>query len=210
VITTTAIGTMGAGAMLNNVTGIERRVFATEEPIGTFSAHDFMFLLNFSRKVSENISFGLNAKFLHEKIYIESASGLAFDFGCRYLLHASGVFLAASLQNIGYTTEMVRQRVNLPETARLGASYTLPLSLSWHIAADVVKFLDEAIHVNIGTEVWPIPELAIRAGYQTGYEEKGLSAGFGLKMGWFSIDYAYVPFQRDLGESQRFSFTTYF
>ncbi len=38
-------GSLGIGFMLNNVNDIERRTFATVEPLGTVSAHDFSILL---------------------------------------------------------------------------------------------------------------------------------------------------------------------
>jgi hypothetical protein len=49
--------------------------------------------------------------------------------------------------------------------------------------------------------------LYLRAGYQTGYDNRGLSAGAGFVYKEFRIDYAFVPYQSDLGNSHRFSLT---
>ncbi|NIA28458.1 MAG: PorV/PorQ family protein [Actinobacteria bacterium] len=206
-------GSFGIGLVLNSVGGIERRTFATDEPLDDISAHDFSILLNYSRMIGQNLSVGLNAKFIDEKIYIESARGFAVDLGVRYQLITPGLFLGAALQNLGSTTSLAEEKIALPTTARLGAAYVLPFKVlngNWLFAADFVQIFKEQSHFNIGSEFSPFSLLRLRIGYQTGYEEKGLSAGFGLALNRFQFDYAYVPFSSDLGSSQRLSLTAQF
>lgn len=209
----TKIGSFGFGLLLNNVDGFERRTIASEEPTGTFSAHDFSFALNYARKLNEKISVGANFKFFNEKIYVEDASGYMVDLGARYLTPVSGLVVAGAVQNLGFTTEMLEEKIRLPQTFRLGAAYSLPFAALKNkalLAADYVQIFDDASHVNVGVEVLPVEVISLRSGYQTGFEDKGLSAGFGLHINWLDIDYAYVPFGRDLGDSHRFSLTTTF
>jgi len=213
VIFPTTIGTFGIGLMLNNVNDFERRITATEEPLGTFSSHDFSMSLNYARKIGNDLSFGAKIKYLNEKIYVESASGYAVDFGIRYRLLKSGLFVATSIQNLGSMSEMVQESITLPKTLRIGAAYTLPghfVGDKLIFAADYVKIFDESNHFNVGFEYYPYQKVALRAGYQTGYEERSIAAGFGLKFGFLNIDYAYIPFDNDLGNSQRFSLTAFF
>jgi len=209
----TKIGSFGIGLLLNNVDGFERRTIASEEPVGTFSAHDFSFALNYARKLNENISVGANFKFFNEKIYVEDASGYMVDLGARYLTPVSGLVVAGAIQNLGFTTEMIEEKITLPQTLRLGAAYALPFTALKNkalLAADYVQIFDDASHINLGVEVLPVEVISLRSGYQTGFEDKGLTAGFGLHINWLDIDYAYVPFGRDLGDSHRFSLTTTF
>ncbi|NOY59237.1 MAG: UPF0164 family protein [Calditrichaeota bacterium] len=206
-------GSFGIGLMLNSISGIERRTFATDQPLGDISAHDFSILLNYSRMIGPNLSVGLNAKFIDEKIYIESARGFAVDFGARYQLMTPGLFLGAALQNLGSTTSLAEEKIALPTTVRLGAAYLLPFKVlngTWLFAADFVQIFKEQSHFNIGSEFSPFSLLRLRIGYQTGYEEKGLSAGFGLALNRFQFDYAYVPFSSNLGASQRLSLIAQF
>lgn len=206
-------GSFGIGLMLNSVSGIERRTFATEEPLGEISAHDFSILLNYSGMIGKKLSVGLNAKYIDEKIYIESARGFAVDLGARYQLLTPGLFLGAALQNLGSTTTLAEEKIALPTTIRLGAAYMLPFNIlngTWLVAADFVQVLNEKSHFNIGSEFAPLSLLSLRVGYQTGFEEKGLSAGFGLALNHFRFDYAYVPFSSSLGSSQRLSLTAQF
>ncbi len=209
----TKIGSFGIGLLLNNVEGFESRTIASEEPTGTFSAHDFSFALNYARKLTDKMSVGANFKFFNEKIYIEDASGYMIDLGARYVTPVHGLVLAGAIQNLGFTTEMIEEKIRLPQTLRLGAAYALPFAAIRDkalLAADYVQIFNDASHINVGLEVLPVEVISLRSGYQTGFEEKGLSAGFGLHINWLDIDYAYVPFGRDLGDSHRFSLTTTF
>ena len=209
----TKIGSFGVGLLLNNIEGFERRTIASEEPTGTFSAHDFSLSVNYARRLFDSLSVGLNLKYFNEKIYIENAGGYMVDLGVRYLTPVDGLTVAGALQNLGFTTEMAQEKIRLPQTLRLGTAYHVPffsLKDKVLLAADYVEIFDGASHFNIGTEVTPVQVLAVRAGYQTGFEDKGMSAGFGLHLNQLDIDYAYVPFGRDLGDSHRFSLTTTF
>jgi len=213
VIFPTSHGTFGIGLMLNNVNDIERRITATEEPVGTFSSHDFSMSFNYARMFGENLSVGAKIKYLNEKIYVETASGYAVDFGVRYRLLKSGLFVAAAIQNIGSMSEMVQESITLPRTLRIGTAYVVPghfMGDKLLFAADYVKIFEDGDHVNFGLEYYPYKKIVARAGYQTGYEERSFAAGFGLNFGFINIDYAYVPFDNDLGNSQRFSMTAFF
>ena len=203
---------IGIGLILNNVEGFEYREIASEEPLGTFSSQDIIASLNYSRKVSETFSMGLNVKYIHEKIYTEYADGYLADLGARY--HPfSNVYFAVSLQNLGVTSDMDAEKINVPEITRAGVLYKLPFSMlqdNVSIALDYINILDADSHFHLGTEFKPLPSLSVRVGYQTGYKDKSFSAGFGLNFGQLHLDYAYVPFGHDLGQSHRFSFLTAF
>ena len=213
VIFPSSAGAFGVGVMLNSVDEIERRVIASEEPLGTFSAHDFSFILSYARRIKQKLSAGISAKYINEKIYIHSASGFALDVGGRYEITDMGLVAAVCLQNFGFTTKMNTENIQLPTTIRAGLAYRLPVTLnnsSWLVTADFVHILEDKSHINVGSEFFPLPSLTLRIGYQTGYEEKTISAGAGVKINRFSIDYAYVPFDRNLGNTQRFSVSAEF
>ncbi|PKN00030.1 MAG: hypothetical protein CVU78_03370 [Elusimicrobia bacterium HGW-Elusimicrobia-2] len=55
-----------------------------------------------------------------------------------------------------------------------------------------LKQNDNETRINFGNEfVWR--DLALRLGYQTGYEIKAVSVGFGMKLGKFKFDSSYTP-----------------
>jgi len=209
----TKIGAFGLGLLLNNIDGFERRINASAEPLGTFSSHDFSISLNYSHRLGDRLSIGGNFKYINEKIYINDANGYMLDLGARYKAPVDGLWLAAAMQNVGFTTTLAAEDIRLPQTMRLGAAYNFPFDVikdKLLFAVDYVQIIDQDVHLNLGAQYCPLPLLALRLGYQTGFDTKDLSAGFGIEMGRLDIDYAYVPFGRDLGDSHRFSLTTCF
>jgi hypothetical protein len=213
VVLPTKLGVFGLQSMLNNVGDIERRVIASEEPLGIVSAHDFLLGLSFGKQLNEHFAVGLSAKYLYEKIYLESASGLAIDLGFCYQDALPGMSLGASLQNLGSMNKLAEEKIALPKTARIGAAYVLPFSMANStllLASEFVQIFDDESHFSIGGEFRPISLLALRTGYQTGDRSRGTTAGFGLNFRRLTIDYAYVPFSADLGNTQRFSFLVNF
>ena len=152
---------------------------------------------------------GVTAKYVYEHIYTETAHGLAFDLG---LLSAplanTGIQLALAIQNIGFTSGLNRESIDLPEIIRFGAAAnnlsTLPFG-TVSAEMDLVQIQNENIHVNMGVEMIVENMLAIRAGYQTGYADKGLGAGLGMFLKNIEFGYAYTPFSSNLGDSHRFS-----
>ncbi len=204
---------IGLHALVNSVSDIEQRITPTEEPLGTFSAHDVVFGLNLARHLGDKATVGINVRYLHEKIYVESASGFSMDFGVQYRTPIKGLWAGAALQHLGAMSELQVEEVTLPRTLRAGISYALPVSASrsfWLVTADYVSVQDQESHLHVGTELRPVEMLALRAGYMAGYEARDLSAGFGLRFGRSALDYAYIPFKEDLGQAHRFSFTLQF
>lgn len=206
-------GTLGIGLVLNSVSNIERRTIASEEPLGTFSAHDFAMSLTYARMFGQKLSWGITGKFLNEKIYYENASGYAFDAGVRYLTGLPGLFVAGAIQNLGSINELANQSITLPRTMRIGLAYQTPLKIlnsTLLLAADYVKLAKEEGNAFLGIEWQSMNVLSLRGGYQSGLDERDLSAGFGLSVGSFFIDYAYIPFSSNLGSSRRFSILAVF
>ncbi len=206
-------GVIGLGIMLNSVDDFERRIIASEEPLGTFSIQDVSFSLSYAKMMGSKLSLGVRTAFLYEKIYTESSSGFAFDLGARYSLISDKLFAAAALQNLGSMSEMVIESVELPKVLRAGLAYHFPMfpgSQALIAALDYVQYLEGDSHIHAGLEYNPVSVITLRTGFQTGYEEKSISAGFGLDFGFIVIDYAYVPYENDLGNAQRFSLAARF
>lgn len=209
----TGVGTFGLGLMLNNVDGFERRTIASEEPLDTFSAQSFAITLSYARPVGEALAIGLNLKYLNEKIYIDDANAFMADLGVQYRGLADGLVLAAAVQNIGASTAMDEEKIDLPMASRIGAAWRLPVAIfdqRLNMAADYVSIFSEKSYLNFGAEAEPVDNVFLRLGYQTGFKEKSISAGFGLHFDHLKIDYGYVPFTADLGNTHRFSITTLF
>ena len=199
----------GIGLMTSSVSGIERRVAPTAEPLGEFGAHDVMLGISYARKLKPSLSVGATAKFLYQKIYIEESSGVALDLGVRYQTHLPGLYAGAALQNFGYTSKLKTEAPKLPQTARIGIAYQLDaeqLQGKLIFAADVVQIFESTAHLNLGAEYDLKNLFQLRLGYQTGYQDKGIHAGFGVGFLRYRLDYAFVPFSAGLGNTHRIAF----
>lgn len=200
---------LGFSFISNTIGGIERRVKPSAEPLDVLNAHNIMFGLSFARHFGSNLTYGLTAKYLYQKIYIESSSGIAMDLGLQYKTGLDGLKAGLVLQNFGYMSELREETTRLPKTIRFGLAYQLPLEIlqgGFLIASDWIKIFESTSHFNIGLEYDFINYFAFRIGYQTGYDDKNIHGGFGLKFKRYLLDYAYVPFTSDLGNSHRISF----
>lgn len=198
----------GVSFISNTIGGIERRVIASAEPLDVLTAHDIVFGLSYARGIGENLSLGTTFKYLYQKIYIESASGLAADLGLQYIIPLYGLKTGVVLQNFGFVSKLHEESTKLPQTIRLGLAYQLPFQIlngEFLLATDWMKILDSISHVNFGFEYNFIKYLALRFGYQTGFADKGIHGGLGVGFNRYRLDYAYVPFTSDLGNSHQIS-----
>ncbi len=208
-----ALSRFAFGISVNNtaVDDIELREIPGEA-LGTFNSQNFAFGLSLAYRVNENISLGMTGKFLYEKIYVDNASGLAFDFGGVYSNNRISFGLAVS--NLGSMNELRVESTKLPAALRGGVSYLLDLpkiNSTLRIGADGFKVMDGGVfHAHTGAELLYKDFLAIRAGYQSGYENKNLTTGIGIKYKVFNLDYAFVPYRYSIGSSHTITLGTNF
>lgn len=201
------------GVSLNNtsVNDIEIREIPGE-PLGTFTAQNFAFGLSAGYRVNNNFSFGLTGKFIYEKIYVDNANGFAFDFGGLY--NYDKLSFGLSISNLGSMNELNNESSKLPSSIRGGASYLLDLpkiNATVRIGIDGYKVMDGGkVHANAGAEFLYKDFLALRVGYQSGYENKNLTTGLGIKYKAFNLDYAFVPYRYSIGSSHTITLGTNF
>jgi len=190
-----------------NIDDIPVRVIPSENPLEKTSAHYLTAGVSYSRRLNSEINLGMTVKYVFEKIFTESASGVALDFGFIYHSPFPNLKLGAVIQNIGRMGKFRDERSRLPMMTRLGVVYQLyPLrGLIANLALDFVKPLEENIRLHMGGEFILWKQLALRAGFQDGYEARGYTMGVGIRRNAIRLDYAIIPFSEDLGVTHRFS-----
>ena len=99
------------------------------------------------------MSIGITGKYLFQKIYVDEANGLAFDFGTNY--SKDNVSVAFVIANIGSVDDLKNESTKVPTLVRLGGSYKgTAQKFSYNIALEGFKVLDGGtFHVNTGGEV---------------------------------------------------------
>lgn len=198
------------GFNVTSIDGIEYREIPGE-PISKFDANYFFGSLSTGFFVTDDISIGASFKYLYEGLLNDEATGFGFDFGVNYLLPYEGLSASAVVKNVGSMNALRSESTKLPTELRIGTAYTFSLEDSkfdFTGGAEFQKYLGTDVnHLNFGAEVLYNRLLAIRAGYQTGYESesRGFTAGIGLMWGNLKFDYAFLPFSSVLGNANLFS-----
>lgn len=175
---------------------------------GAFTARNAAIGASAAYSIDEQISVGLSMKYLYEKIYVDEADGLGFDVGALYRSPWDVTF-GFSLTNVGSMAELRSESSKLPTTLRIGAARSEMLESidgNLMLAADLVSILPEKnTHLHLGAEFTYDETFSLRAGYISGFETRNFTTGAGLRYGFVTVDYAFVPFRLDFGTTHTFS-----
>jgi hypothetical protein len=198
-------GSISLGLSVYSVSTDDIEVRDTPGPaISTFAARYAALGVTLGYAVASDLSLGVTVKYLYEKILIDDARGTGFDIGGVYDT-PFGVKVGAAVLNLGSMSELGDHATKLPGLFRGGASYTADLSKPSMTLTGSVDLLaplgDGTSHVHFGGEAVIYQSISVRAGYQTGYEARGFTAGTGIREGIVAVDYAFMPTQYDLGST---------
>jgi len=202
----TRIGKLGIGFGLlqTSVDGIEVRNIPGA-PIDNFDAKNLSLGLSAGLEIYKNITVGLTVKMLYEKIFIDEAAGTGVDIGTSY--SKDNLNFSFVIANLGSVNELRNVATKLPTLVRFGGSYKyIRNDIGIIFGVESFKVLDGGLlHIHSGAEFGYKDFIFIRAGYQTNYENKGLTTGAGVKYKGISLDYAFVPYSLTFGNSSTFS-----
>jgi len=216
------VGAFGAHLIMFNTNEME---ITTEiEPNGTgrfFDAGDMAIGVTYARYLTDRFSVGLSAKYVHQQIWNETATGFAFDIGTQYRLDWQNLVIAMSMMNFGgdlrfdgpdldvnYENEYYPLTRITP--ARLQTEdFPLPLHFQVGIGFDIfeadfvkMKGAIDATHPNdnservlVGTEFAFFDRFYIRGGYKFNFDDQKFAFGAGANVPVSStaiyFDYAY-------------------
>ena len=179
------------------------------DPVSTLNANYFYGSLSTGFNIIENLDAGITMKYLYEGILNDEAKGIGFDIGANYLTSIKGLSVSAVLRNVGSMNKLRKESSKLPTEIRAGGEYKFGLEESkfnFIVAGEFQKYLDtDDIHFNLGGDIVYNELIALRLGYQSGYEARDFTGGIGLMWGSLKFDYAYLPFSEGLGNSNLFS-----
>ncbi len=191
-----------------NIGDIEIREFPSTEPLEKTSAHYLSVGISYARRIHPRVDVGLSFKYLNEKIFVESASGIAADLGIVYNPPYPDFKVGFAIQNVGKMNNLKTAESKLPRLVRAGLMYQVPFKsekMNVIFAGDIVKPIDENVHFNLGTEFVVWQQLALRVGYWIGYEARDISFGVGFLKSSIRLDYGMTPLNDNLGITHRFT-----
>jgi hypothetical protein len=188
-----------------NISNIDRRGdVPTPDPLGQFEENNLFAAGLYAQKIGR-VNLGLAFKYAYEKIDYGSADAAMIDVGGQ--MPVTGEFTAGlALKNIGSKPKFVDTSYDLPRDYRFGLSYK-PTKFQGRLEclSDLVLSNDSRPKYNFGIEYSDQKFYAIRAGYGFPYDSRSISLGGGLNYHQFKIDYAFVPYKHDLGNTHRFT-----
>ncbi|MCH7618914.1 MAG: PorV/PorQ family protein [Candidatus Marinimicrobia bacterium] len=200
----------GLSLALSGVSDIERRdERPTAEPLSYFSANSIALSLSAAAGRGSDLQFGVTAKLLYEKISFYTANGFAFDFGLIKSLNFHNLKTALVVKDVGGMSSLNNESTSLPARVTAGISGKLnPRSTtSFNWALDAGKYFESGTFIRLGGELNLKEILSLRGGYKRNSENSsGITAGIGITRNRYRFDYAYLPFDFNLGDTHQMSF----
>jgi hypothetical protein len=144
-------GTMGV-----NVTSInygDMDVTTEDNPEGTgetFNASSYAFGVSYARSLTEWFAIGTNVKYVTEKIWHESAHGVAVDVGTIFTTPFRGIRLGASISNFGSKLQLSGEDLLIQK--RIADQYGTNPATNAYLATDEFD-MPLALHIGISNEV---------------------------------------------------------
>ncbi|MBI5883857.1 MAG: PorV/PorQ family protein [Elusimicrobia bacterium] len=198
-----------------SVAKVERRSSDSTEAMGTFDSTDASYGLTYAFGFNRQLSAGVTAKALSQRLDTYHSDTFAADVGVLYKVNPDAslpVSLAAVMRNAGTRVSYVSgQSDPLPVSFTFGmAAHVLPDRL--RVNVEGTKYRDTGMFGAIGAEFYqPLMKdltAAFRGGYTSHYRDisglNGMSMGMGLTYNVASFDFAWLPFGR-LGDTFRYS-----
>ena len=187
-----------------STTGIEFRDSPSSDPIDTFNAYDFS--VNTAAAIPlGRFDIGVGFKYIHEKIWLKSSNGWAVDLGFNYRPLSSLLFSAAYLHS-GPSVTMTDTEYRMPRTWVFASKWFNNYSFGdVSVSAQVKRPLDNQTTAGFGLEYVPLQWISLRGGWKLNDDSSNLTAGAGFNAKGWALDYAYVPGEYSLGNSQRLS-----
>jgi len=175
------------------------------------SIGDYCVIMNYSRKINNEIGAGINLKGIIEKLDDSTGSSVAADIGAIYNRHKWGIGI--SIQNIGFPVKFDNERFNLPLDFQIGGHYVLNKRKFLINPGDRILFtgmvkkgIETEFITGAGIE-YSWREIAyIRIGYQLFGNEDGIKIGTGVKYKNMMLNYC-INFHTSLGIVHRIGFS---
>jgi hypothetical protein len=179
----------------------------------TFRPNSIVFGVSFARDLTDRLSLGVTAKFVHENLVYKSASVLAFDGGLLFKTGFRNIVIDATIRHFGQQVKYIDEAFPLPQTFTIGVSSFLlsdkdPLIAqsdqhSVRLAYEMVQPRDYDQQHSIGMEYSFENMFFLRGGYQFNTDEQSWSVGMGLQYDGLRVDYSYNDFGQYLDAVHR-------
>jgi len=222
-------GTLAGGAQVVSIGSIDETTQQFPDGTGrTFSPSLSVLSLTYSRDLTYHVSFGASAKFINEKIFEASATGVAFDVGFIYNPNWRGLSLGLAIKNYGpqmkFSGRGFNRELNNRPVSPISSSFDLPSSFILGMAYNAINVEKNSATIsgnfvsnNYSQDNWQggleylyDGKYALRAGYNYSKQNSylyGFSAGAGVTLSFSGTD---ITFEYSWNQTDVFDNTQYF
>ena len=186
------------------------------QPADSVSSSDLALNLAHARKISNKIGFGLNLKYISERLDTERANAFAIDLGALIQSPINGLDFAVVAENMGSKIKLIEDSSYLPAPVKTGFLYRRNiLNLKCAYSAEVVFPADGKKSFLTGLETIVKERFAFRAGWQSARDlGSEITYGLGYKLNIskkvdMNVDYAFADYG-EFGNVHRFGITLKF
>lgn len=179
--------------------------------IGHYQPQDLGISANYARRLGTSLYLGGNLSILYEKLDTASAMALSGDVGMSYLPFIKDSKLGIALRNVGFSGKMAEERPLLPFIAEIQLYKGFELSSAYlGVEAKVAKPIDAGVQSGLGLDLELFKALNLRAGYKFNTDAESFSAGLGIRVSDFVIDYGFALFEEGLNDVHSFGLSYHF
>lgn len=190
------------------------------ERVTYFNASDWAFYLTYSRKQSDDFSYGANVKIIRRELGDNSATGIGFDVGVWYT-PMDNLVLGANIQDVTTTLMAWNTGTNelIAPNVKVGSAYFIEAwggrfapAVDFDIRfenrryASTVNLGPVSLDLHTGMEYQFKNLVAFRVGYS---DVKQMTFGAGVQLPKLNVDYTFAKFaaKDQLGNTHRISLT---
>jgi len=156
----------------------------------------------------ERLGVGVGLEYVREAIDVYDASGMGVTLGAQYREILPRTDIGVAVRHLGSAVKYEQEEVDLPTAVQGGVTHRLPLSSLGSavlLAVEGRKVRDEDGQVLVGAEYQYQNVASLGVGYRSGLDTEDVSLGVGIGQGRIRGQYAFVPFQENLGDQHRIS-----
>ncbi len=159
------------------------------------------------------LSLGATAKGVFSDIDVETATGYLFDAGALWDAPIEGFTFGFAVRNIGPSLTFISEPFDPPLNVRGGVAYRVYVPSAESnlvLSFDFESMRGGETRSYIGGEWYYGEYITGRVGITPNSDSQDFTTGFGAHYRSFIVDYGYIPYTNDLGNSHRIGVTYLF
>lgn len=160
---------------------------------------------NYSHRLNPWLYLGMNLGVVYQKLDTASSLALASDFGITALPPLKDSAISFAVRNLGVANKTDQEAAELPYSLDLDLYKGIALAgQNLGLEASVFKSADADLRYAFSAELKLLERLSLRGGYKLNSDAESFTAGLGIELSRFVIDYGFAAFDEGLKDVHSF------